>query len=239
MNQQERRRRLKEAVFELIQNPDQPGREEGPDALLKRLEHVVLQNGGGDAAIAALPSRATITRWKREFRGLPESEQAEFEHVRWPETFEAGLLPWESARYLLDLLAELQSRGAKTRVSVNFGRWLWRLHLASPSIPLLAAVSNAITLMLYEHADDISRTHIRRWVEANVAHQPWLGPEARDRLRSVEESGILPTTDDDWLGGPKPVFDEDGRVRDQATLDFLGHMTLLDWLEDDEEPADA
>lgn len=83
------------------------------------------------------PSARSIRRYREEIRKAPDSEQREYRHVYWPDTFERGDLPWEAAPYVL----ELMSGGAPiaiapARPTVQEARWFWRVSQSAPHAPL-------------------------------------------------------------------------------------------------------
>ena len=64
-----------------------------------RLKKIGEQEGLKDS-----PSKRTIGRILQEHDRLTESEKAFYREFRWPQTMQAGLVPWESTRTALDLL---------------------------------------------------------------------------------------------------------------------------------------
>ncbi|GMU39906.1 MAG: hypothetical protein AMXMBFR23_07720 [Chloroflexota bacterium] len=79
---------------------------------------------GGDEN--QLPSIRTIARWKADAAKL---DLTEFQYIRWPQTFDAGLLPWSAAAEILELLGELwPHRGP--RFTVRLARWYLRCQQA-------------------------------------------------------------------------------------------------------------
>lgn len=102
----------------------------------------LLEKAAADAGIEQedLPSVATIGRIKRKMSG---PERAPYLYVRWPETFAAGLLPWEAAASIFELLQH------RTKpVTTSEAQWYWRVTLARPdvSVPDRATVAMASAL---------------------------------------------------------------------------------------------
>ena len=112
-----------------------------------------------------LPGERTIRRIIAEYKALPVGEQAAFGPVVWPDSFEAGVLPWEAAADVLELVAE-HFHVTRLRLTVDEALWWYRLRLAVPGVPVRAG-RIALTLAF-----------MRRW------------PEARDKIYRL--AGIEP-----------------------------------------------
>ncbi len=80
------------------------------------------------------PSERTLRRLRRRWETLQAHERAQYGYVHWPETFEAGLLPWEASRAILDLIALYQDKGWG-RPTVRMAKWYWRLASVLPDTP--------------------------------------------------------------------------------------------------------
>jgi len=81
------------------------------------------------------PSERTIRRYREEIQAAPDSVQREYHYVYWPESFERGDLPWESAQYVLELM-RLQAGGLRPqdhRPDVREARWYWYLSQTVPN----------------------------------------------------------------------------------------------------------
>ena len=79
--------------------------------------------------LSQLPASRTIARIKGRF---PLGERSAYGFVRWPETFEAGLLPWESAPTLLKEAA-FALGGMRHEITVRYARWFWDIRRAAPT----------------------------------------------------------------------------------------------------------
>lgn len=117
-----------------------------------------------------LPSVSTIGRIKSR---ATAAELQQYEYVRWPETFEAGLLPWEAARTVLDLV---RRRGATT---LGRARWYWQVHLAAPDIPTPMHTEIANQLAAHEAAGLIGDEWTRS-IEIYLAHRAWADENRAD-----------------------------------------------------------
>ena len=139
---------------------------------------------GHDGLEGRLPSIRTIGRWKRE---LSSADLADYQYVRWPETFEAGLLPWGSSPDVLEL------RAMTEQVTVRRARWWWRLVQAAPDVPKTDARLMSAYLAVNEAAGGIP-DFLARAVEWYLALRGWEDADAYGRR--LEE---LSTPVERWL----------------------------------------
>jgi hypothetical protein len=144
------------------------------------------------------PHRTTIQRVLDNF---PDEERAQWRFVRWPETFERELLPWEAAAVLLDL------RGQLGRFTVRFGRWYWRASLAAPDAPpwVHQCIASAMAAREAGGADYEDYEAEARSIEFYIALKGWQDTEAyRASLASFESPPAEFRTDPPSirLGGP-------------------------------------
>jgi hypothetical protein len=93
------------------------------------------------------PSERTIRRIRAEHLARSEQERVPHRYVRWPESFESGVLPWESARALLDEIAFWHAFSRP--ITVRWARWFWRLHQSAPDAPIaeIRAATGALSAM--------------------------------------------------------------------------------------------
>src|SRR5262245_58495679 len=96
------------------------------DAVTKRAD----QLARGDA-----PSERWISQWlRRDWPKIDEEERRQYTFVRWPESFEWGLLPWEAAPAVFELLRERRRvaafRWGDWRSPLRLARWFYRVILA-------------------------------------------------------------------------------------------------------------
>ena len=116
------------------------------------------------------PSERTIRRIRAEHLARSEQERALYSYVRWPESFESGVLPWESARALLDEIAFRHAFGM--RITVRWARWFWRLRKSAPDAPAGAIRSTASALTAMQVVGGPPDTALRA-VEGWLAFRVW------------------------------------------------------------------
>lgn len=75
------------------------------------------------------PKERTIREWVREADQLSQTEREPYLYVRWPETFQLGVVPWEASRAFLDLRAAFGHPLTVRRVL-----WHWHVVLAAPEL---------------------------------------------------------------------------------------------------------
>ena len=170
----------------------------GPETLHRLMEQQARQNLARqpaelvDKAVKRLPPPSTIGRIKRRFvTEKSAAERAEYRYVRWPESFEAGLLPWEASRVVLDLLRAFA--GAAPGPTVRLARWAWHVHLAAPGLPF----TNLFMVRdpagegrledrggVFDMAVELTEAEVlgieRRDIEWWLAFAPWRGERERD-----------------------------------------------------------
>lgn len=129
------------------------------------------------------PSERTLTRWRKEFAGLPEEARTAYRLVFYPETFLQGLLPWESAARIIELLQ------AVPRPSLQIGRWYWRVTLAAPKLPVETRHVLAANLA---HAERWGDALVPRAAEALLVYAPWRSRESAHAYRQAVEDGRVP-----------------------------------------------
>jgi len=112
------------------------------------------------------PSESTIGRKQREFRRKDPAEQVGYRWLHWPESFDEGALPWESAGAALEVLRFYREKGTG-RPPIALARWYWRLTLAAPDAPFAGRFQMAALLQ--------------------AAAFPNMPPEAQDWPEAVEE----------------------------------------------------
>jgi hypothetical protein len=78
------------------------------------------------------PSERTLRRLRRRWEALQELERAQYGYVYWPESFEAGLLPWEASKAVLELLVAHWDMGW-ARPTVRMAKWYWRITSILPN----------------------------------------------------------------------------------------------------------
>ncbi len=97
----------------------------GPDRVVNQLQ-VLARDKGID--FSTIPSSRTVARKQVWFRGQPAGFRRQFSMFRWPDSFEAGDLPWEAVRPAM----YLARRAWPDRVPVRMVYWFWRLLQSAP-----------------------------------------------------------------------------------------------------------
>lgn len=137
----------------------------GTAPVLAKLQAIGRETGRSD-----WPSERTVGRIQREFRLLGDQDQREYLDFYWPEAMERGDLPWEASNVALKALDHLDAgglpigpwKGAK-RPSVAAVRWMWRLTLARPDLPLPSLVLFGLVIAHSERTG-LPRRDVEAWL---------------------------------------------------------------------------
>lgn len=158
-------------------------------------------------AHAPVPSERWVYRCLKEFNDLAPPDRQQYELARWPESFQEGALPWESAATVLALLQVL----LPNRPSVRLARWVWRVRQAVPDAGLGPWLMSARQLAAAEVLGGIQGSDARG-VEGWLAFHGWedyvpeeappdeddedqdevVTPEAAEAFRSLMQSKHRP-----------------------------------------------
>ena len=161
-------------------------------------------------------SLGAVKHWVRGFREskVPEGVSHVDQEFRWEE-MEQFDLPWDSAGYLLPLLAEVQwlqdwvHQLAVTRPDLKIEEfeepisikppvrqviWWWRVHLAAPDIGLDDVIALGAECYWREIANIAHRTPLYLDdITSFLAYRPWQDEQSRDRYRNALNLGtVLP-----------------------------------------------
>lgn len=132
-----------------------------------------------------VPSERAIRTIMRDFDGLLDKERGQYRVVRWPETFEYGGLPWESASALSPFLHDYLSRGR--RPLVKLARWFWRVTQTAPDADYKTRRLWAERLALTEIAEPRAGQMLLRRMEREVLGLPRLAGDAIPlRIKDME-----------------------------------------------------
>lgn len=204
-------------VGELAEAAAEQGRRLGAGRIERDLTQIAAREGRDDA-----PSIRQVGRLLRAHRAKSDEERALYRRFRWPESMEAGLLPWEANRVGLDLLRrsyetarrqedaewtapeELESEPegvaladlARTvqRPTIRAVRWHWRIEQAG------GGVDPELRHQIAWWWDrDAGRADIDEAFELLLALAPWRGREelaAWDEWRDEVRVGIPAEVDD-------------------------------------------
>lgn len=195
-----------------------------PSAISREIADRARREGWADA-----PQLRTVQRLYARWLEFPEEERRLQGRVHWPEAMLLGLLPWEAAPIVLDLLRWRDGLG-RGRPSVRLARWFWRVSLAAPDLSLGERACLAGELADAEYIRQTERGEVSspEGYEWYLAYHPWRGADdqaayhaakTRER-RPVPDLGQEIATDLDTLTGL--VGDEYGdeqaeRMREQIT----------------------
>jgi hypothetical protein len=218
----------------------------GPTPILRQLKDRVenLRRGGAQVS-TDYPSTRTIQRIKDEF--TPE-EQREYERFRWPESIEAGVLPWEASAAALELLgiqmnmnqyAQIaRANGVQhfappeVRPSMRLVRWYWRVTHIAPDLPVYSPIPGVVpdgpgrydiakALAVCEAAGAMPQ-RLRDAVEAYLAYAPWrTGTGAVIGYLMAVDSGQIPRlTSKELYSALEPYFTELAALREWFGSEF-------------------
>lgn len=126
------------------------------------------------------PTRKTIDKRVKELRS-PENKALldSRRSVYFPETFESGDLPGESAPVIMGFMRvypSLQKLDGSVRPSIREAEWFYRIRLMAPDAPLQSVISLA-GLGAITDAMTNGGTWVNRVIEAYVYFEPWEKPE--------------------------------------------------------------
>ncbi len=171
------------------------------NSIAQRLETVALENKRQD-----WPSPRTVSRLMENFRQLPPEERASYSKVRWPETMQAGLLPWEASQSTLELVKHHHRWGV--RPLVIHARWFHYVSLAAPDAPFWMRFWSMAELAALElrPPDAGSGERDMRTLEWFLACTPWRSGCMAPYLRVVRESCLPGGLDAEKPVQPSPLL---------------------------------
>lgn len=148
------------------------------------------------------PSFSIVRKLVTEFNKMNPDDQREYREFSWPQSMEAGIVPWEAGHALLDLLVKLRKEHKNRPLNRN-ARWFWRITLAAPDAPIHTRWVFACSMALLEVRGKLSEQEETAAVQWYLAFAPWRSGGARKEY--VE--AIL----DSWKafyphGGQKPFY---------------------------------
>jgi hypothetical protein len=113
-----------------------------------------------------------------DFENLPIGEQLALSVARWPDSFLSGILPWEYAPAVLELIGQLH-RAGRGRPLHRVAMWFGRVTQAAPDLPFDARLLSAWQLAAWESlgGSDSKVGTSRSW-EWFFAYAPWRSDEA-------------------------------------------------------------
>ncbi len=119
---------------------------------------------------ADVPRGNTIRRMRERF---PEEDHGPYRFVQWPETFERGDLPWESAPFVIELMREVCKMFGRTEPPpmgppVKLAYWYWRIRTSCPDLP----VAFSAAVQMYHNAESAAPKVVASML---FGHDPELG----------------------------------------------------------------
>lgn len=138
-----------------------------------------------DSVSDPVPSARTVARYVREHRNADEKDRLPYRVFSWPQSMEAGSLPWEAARACLDLLRYRTDRGMAAPL-VRECQAFWRITQAVPDAPEEKRVYFALIITLNEMLTDAS-PQVLTAIEWRLAYQPWRSEEDKEAFSALPE----------------------------------------------------
>lgn len=142
--------------------------EELPKAGAPRVHHQLIEIAAEENR-DDWPSVKWVGRSLAKHRALKDEERAQYRRFTWPGAMETGLLPWEASRVALDVLRNNLYKH-RTRPTINYVRWHWRLAQASPTMDFV--LRDALVLNLLAVRDDGGALSDTR-LDLLLAFEPW------------------------------------------------------------------
>jgi len=130
------------------------------------------------------PTRRTVDRRVKELRDPKNKEiLAARRSVYFPETFQSGGLPWESAPSVMEFMRvyeSLERQDGSVRPTVRQAEWFYRLRMVAPDAPAEVLAPQAVSGALLEVMQDTQYTSVRQWgkriLEAFLYYELWPKP---------------------------------------------------------------
>ena len=164
----------------------------GPDRILAKLKE-------REPDRTDYPSSRTVGRALKDFQDMQPEEQDQYRYFYWPETMEAGTLPWEASRSALELLGHMEDIGPRGgRPTIRYVKWFWRLTQVAPD----ASIQERREFAAYLGLSDALRGSgspaekfvptVLRGVERRLAHpgQEDHGPKGGFEIDSLDTEGM-------------------------------------------------
>jgi hypothetical protein len=148
-----------------------------------------------DDAPTPVPSDRAIRRIMTQFKGAPKSERQSYRYFSWPESMEAGILPWEAARVVLDLM-RFRTEAHMEPPLVLEAQWFWRVTLAIPDAPIETRVKAAAALVMLAMSDQPKSENLKvlQW---RLAYQTWRSKADREAYLQAAKDERIPATSND------------------------------------------
>lgn len=136
------------------------------------------------------PSQRTIARYQSEIRDEPPEKQAPYRNFYWPESMEAGDVPWEAAPAALEVFRGYLST-SRIRPTVTLVHWFWRVSLAVPDADFNKRLH-------WAHVLELSQKWMRegldieppRDIELELVFQPWRSEADANEFELAKAMGL-------------------------------------------------
>lgn len=191
-------------------------------------------------------SERTIKYWVKKFKAINDDITKLDSPFQWHKLDQYGL-PWESSRFLMDMLRLIQSHNIDINCSndqlppdatskstgipdatLREVLWWWRVHQAAPEIGVTVGELDDVRVIANQFAirgltsDLLGELVDVTDLEALLVHQPWLDEERRTTYNNATEMGLAPSvrgslTIDQALRLNPNVADD--LILDPATID--------------------
>jgi|SRR5919106_5946980 hypothetical protein len=178
--------------------------EVNPGRVSELAQTVARELGRNDA-----PARATTYKYFDFYQRIPERLRSRYQEFVWPEVMEAGILPWEASRVVLDLLAWAAGHQLPP-LTVGIVEWFWRISLALPEAPLHLRLRVALTCATYWEADERIPENLRTQITLQTVPEDYR-PQIKTGGASVAwaiEVGVLNNASKKVLYGLPPEEQE-------------------------------
>src|SRR5262249_31089099 len=133
----------------------------------------------------------------------------------WPQSMQAGALPWEASRAVLDLLRLRSSQHMEVPL-VAEAQWFWRVTQAIPDAPIEQRARAALLLVATEmgQSTPAKNLEVLQW---RLVYQPWRSPKDKHAyLRAAGERGF-----------PITYSDSQSKELSEDMIQLLGHHFRL------------
>lgn len=140
-------------------------------------------------------SLRTVNGWLKEFRAIGHDIVAMDQPFHW-ERLEQYNIPWDASSYLLAYWAEMIRRYHELGhrpISIREMTWVWRIHLAEPSLDFYEVRELSVQFVARELFRDVLGED---WgmddLWGRLAFRPWAGDHERASYEAAVKSGAVP-----------------------------------------------
>ncbi len=137
--------------------------------------------------VKAVPSLRVIQRERKRFKDQLNRDPSvvdRYKYFRWPESMEAGTVPWEESETCFELIRELEPE-LRDRVPAMLLRRFWQVTRSAPMMPRLDRLRLAVRWSIFEQIDIPEGI---RWCEAVLIQRLWeQGASIEEPLRQIRQ----------------------------------------------------